>query len=112
MKWNKNNVTTERGNHSVVIAKFNTSDYWFETDFCGHTETQIDVFRRVAKRFNATSVEIKYWFDENDNPAEPEKNIITVVEFYDGRMKFRQEVDVPEGEKRKFKYYKLKDLLK
>lgn len=117
MKWKKNNVTTERGNHSVLIAKFDTSDYWFETDFVGHTETQMSVFRRLGKRLEATSVEVKYYFDDNDNPAEPYENIITVVEFYDGKMKFRQESNPPDEArpgrlKRIFKEYKLKDLLK
>ena len=112
MKWNKNNVTTERRNWQTVIAKFDTSDYWFTTAYCGWIGSQIETFRRAGKLLNASTIEIKYNFDDDCNPTEPEENIIKVVESYDGTMKFRQELDVPEGAKREFKYYELKDLLK
>ncbi|MBR1951864.1 MAG: hypothetical protein IKA32_04770 [Lentisphaeria bacterium] len=112
MKWNKNNVTTERRNWQIVIAKFDTSDYWFATAYTGWTGSQIETFRRAGKLLNAKTVEIKYNFDDNDIPTEPEENIITILEKYDGTTVFRQELDVPEGAKREFKYYELKDLLK
>lgn len=117
MKWNKNDVTTERRNYRTVIAKFDTSDYWFATDYCGWTGTQIETFRRAGKLLKANTVEIKYNYDDNDNPTEPKENIIVIVEFYDGATKFRQEYNPPDEArpgrlKREFKYYELKDLLK
>ena len=117
MKWNKNNVTTERRNWRTVIAKFDTSDYWFATDYCGWTGTQIETLRRAGKLLNAKAVEIKYNYDDNYTPTEQEENIIVIVEFYDGTTKFRQESNPPDEAKpgrfkREFKYFELKDLLK
>lgn len=112
MKWNKNNVTTERGNWRPLIAKFNNSDFWFTTDYMGWTGSYIATFRRIGKLIGATNIEVKYMYDDKDEIVESAKNIIQVVEFYDGSVKFRQELDVPAGSKREFKYYELGNLIK
>lgn len=114
MKWIRNNVTTERGNYRCLLAKFDTSDYWFCYDANAWTGRQIMAFRKAASLLGASKIEIKYQYDENDQPSEPEENIVTVVHCVSEEgveiMKFRKELDVPEGNKREFKYFTVEEL--
>lgn len=114
MKWNKNNVTTELGNHRCLIAKFDTSAYWFCYYANAWTGRQIIIFHDVAILLGASTIEIKYQYDENDKLSEPEENIITIVHYESeeglGITKFRKELDVPEGNKREFKYFTVEEL--
>ena len=116
MKWIRNNVTTELGNHRSLIAKFDTSDYWFCYYANAWTGRQFTVFREVARMFGASTIEIKYQYDENDQLSEPEGNIITIVNYVSEEgleiTKFRIELDVQEGQKRKFKYFTIDELKK
>lgn len=113
MKWIRNNVTTELGNHRSLIAKFDTSDYWFCYYANAWTGRQFTVFREVARMFDASRIEVKY---ENDKPIESEENIITIVQYVSENdveiTKFRIELDVPEGNKREFKYFTIDELKK
>ena len=94
MKWIRNNVTTERGNYRCLLAKFDTSDYWFSYYINTWTGLQIEIFWEVAKMFNASQIEIKYQYDENDKLSEPEENIITIIHYVSGEWleitKFRK----------------------
>ena len=114
MKWIKNNVTTERGNHRCLLAKFDTSDYWFCYDANAWTGCQIMAFWKAASLLGASTIEIKYQYDENDQLSEPEENIITIVNYVSEEgfeiTKFRKELDVPEGNKREFKYFTVEEL--
>ena len=116
MKWIRNNVTTERGNHRSLIAKFDTSDYWFCYYANAWTGRQFTVFREVARMFGASTIEIKYQYDENDQLSEPEENIVTIVNYVSEEgleiTKFRKELDVQEGQKRKLKYFTIDELKK
>ena len=98
MKWIRNNVTTERGNYRCLLAKFDTSDYWFCYDANAWTGRQIMAFRKAASLLGASTIEIKYQYDENDKLSEPEENIITIVHYESeeglGITKFRKELDV------------------
>lgn len=114
MKWIRNNVTTERGNYRCLLAKFDTSDYWFCYDANAWTGRQIMAFRKAASLLGASTIEIKYQYDENVQLSEPEGNIITIVQYVSEEgveiMKFRKELDVPEGNKREFKYFTVEEL--
>lgn len=114
LKWIKNDVTTERRNSRCLIAKFDTSDYWFCYYANAWTGLQIKVFREVAKMFDASQIEIKYEYDENDQLTEPEENIISIVSYISVDnvkiKKFRVELDVPEGHRREFKYFTVEEL--
>lgn len=114
MKWIRNNVTTERGNYRCLLAKFDTSDYWFCYDANAWTGRQIMTFREAASLLGASTIEIKYQYDENDKLSEPEENIITIVQYVSEEgveiTKFRKELDVPEGNKRGFKYFTVEEL--
>ena len=114
MKWIRNNVTTERGNHRCLLAKFDTSDYWFCYDANAWTGCQIMAFWKAASLLGASTIEIKYQYDENDQLSEPEENIITIVNYVSEEgleiTKFRKELDVPEGNKREFKYFTVEEL--
>ena len=114
MKWIRNNVTTERGNHRCLLAKFDTSDYWFCYDANAWTGCQIMAFWKAASLLGASTIEIKYQYDENDQLSEPEENIVTIVNYVSEEgleiTKFRKELDVPEGNKREFKYFTVEEL--
>lgn len=114
MKWIRNNVTTELGNHRCLLAKFDTSDYWFCYDINAWTGRQIIAFRKAASLLGASTIEIKYQYDENDKLSEPEENIVTIVNYVSEEgleiTKFRIELDVQEGQKRKFKYFTIDEL--
>lgn len=114
MKWIRNNVTTERGNYRCLLAKFDTSDYWFCYDANAWTGRQIMAFREAASQLGASTIEIKYQYDENDQLSEPEENIVTIVNYVSEEgleiTKFRKELDVTEGKKREFKYFTVEEL--
>ncbi len=115
LKWNRHNVTTERHNWRIVIARFDVSDYWFGYYAVSWTGSQIAVFRKVARLFEASSVEVKYGYDDDDRLTEPEERIITVVDYTkeDGTevLEFRRELEVPEGARRRFRRYTVDELL-
>lgn len=111
MRWIKNGFTEERGNLMGLIAKFDTSDYWFTYQAMTWTGEQIKIFRRIGKILGANNVEVKpYWNEVKNEPAE--SYLITIIEFYDGTVKFRHEFELRNDRKRRFKYFTVEELLK
>lgn len=112
LKWIKNGVTTERGNHRVLFAKFDTCEYYFQYRCNCWTGYQIKIFREVASLFNASAIEIKYGWNDYYNPTEDLDKVITIVDLRDigKEIKFRKELPVPEGHRREFQYFNIKEL--
>lgn len=73
-------------------------------------------FWKAASLLGVFTIEIKYQYDENDHLSEPEENIITIVQYVSENdveiTKFRIELNVQEGQKRKFKYFTIDELKK
>lgn len=112
IKWTNRNVSFHRGNCRCVIAKFDNSNYWFDVHFSCWTGLQRDIFKEVGTLYGSTTCEIKYMLDDDSIEfSEPVNNIITIVQL-DSGFRFRQELDVPEGTLRQFKYFKPEDIFK
>lgn len=111
LKLFKNDVDTRKSNQRCVIAKFDTSDFWFGYFKMAWTGTQIEVYRKAAQMLGASSMEIKYEFTDLGDMVEPESQIITIADHEDS-LKFFQELEAPEGTPRKFRYYAVEELLK
>lgn len=102
MKWIKNDVTFERGNHREAIAKFDNSRCWFRADACMTTQGFRCDIRRLAATYGAKTIEVKYFYDENGKRTET--NVVDFLSF-NGEYTFRNELRVPEGCRREFVRY-------
>lgn len=109
LKWNKSGFTVSRGDYTALKCKFDNSEFWFVTNYIGWTNSQLNTFKRVAKKYGATKVEVKPLYE---NGKCIENKVIQIVEFYDDKIKFKEELEVAEGEKRKFIEYSPEELFK
>lgn len=107
MKWIRNDVTFERGNHREAIARFDNSRCWFRADACMTTQSFRYDIHGLANVYGAKVVELKYFYDENGDQTET--NVVDFLHF-DGKYTFRSELRVPEGCRREFVYYQPEQL--
>lgn len=103
LKWTMNDVTFERSNYRPVIARFDNSRCWLNLAATTTTSGFRSEIRRLATEYGANSVELKYFYDDNDNQTE--KNVVDFLYLYDGSCVFRNEIDVPGGCRREFIIY-------
>lgn len=97
MKWvNPDNIEFTRGNHSRLMVKFDNSNVWLEPDFCCTANTFKTFARKLGNIYGSKVAEVRLF--------EPVCNPVEAFE-YNGEFTFRQEMQVPDGERRKFKYY-------
>lgn len=103
LKWTMNDVTFNRSNYRPVIARFDNSRCWFSLAASTTTSGFRSEIRRLATEYGASSVELKYFYDDNDNQTET--NIVDFLYLYDGRCIFRNEINVPDDCRRQFVTY-------
>lgn len=107
IKWTLNNISFNRCNYRPVIAHFNNSIHWFRIPAMTTTSSARAIFRELANTYGATSVELKYFYDDVDQPTETD-----VVDFLklSAGYKFRNELQVPDGTRRQFVEYLEKEV--
>lgn len=108
MKWNTNGVTFNRGNYRPLIAHFDNSKCWLALAACTTTSGFRAEIRRLANEYGAKTVELKYFYDDNDNQTET--NVVDFMDMYSEELDkryyiFRNELKVPSGTPRKFIKY-------
>lgn len=111
IKWTTNGVSFARGNHMPLIAKFDNSRVWLELRACCTAATFKAEIRRLAQEFGAKEVEIKpaYVTKEVERWSAAEKDVIGFMYIGD-KAKFSVDLPVPEGARRKIKYYKPEEI--
>ncbi|MDV9712360.1 hypothetical protein RHG40_19705 [Clostridioides difficile] len=100
IKWNENKKDNYRGNFTKKSFKFNNSDKIFCLDTIVSYKSLKQYLKEIAELVGANEITIL-----NEVP----ENSISINFRYsdDGKLilKFRREIDVEEGCKRKFEYY-------
>ena len=102
MKWNINDVTFNRSNYRPVIARFNNSKCWLTVGAMTTTSSARSSIRHLAQAYGASTIELKYFYDEDDNQTE--QNVVDFLKLFDCYI-FRNELVVPAGTQRQFKEY-------
>ncbi|HBG2115412.1 hypothetical protein ACRVX5_02990 [Clostridioides difficile] len=100
IKWNENKKDNYRGNFTKKSFKFNNSDKIFCLDTIVSYKSLKQYLKEIAELIGANEITIL---------SEVPENSISINFRYsdDGKiiLKFRREIDVEEGCKRKFEYY-------
>lgn len=100
IKWNENKKDNYRGNFTKKSFKFNNSDKIFCLDTVVSYKSLKQYLKEIAELVKANEITIL---------SEVPENSISINFHYsdDGKLilKFRREIDVEEGCKRKFEYY-------
>ncbi|WP_102834065.1 hypothetical protein [Clostridioides difficile] len=100
IKWNENKKDNYRGNFTKKSFKFNNSDKIFCLDTVVSYKSLKQYLKEIAELVKANEITIL-----NEIP----KDAISINFHYDNDgkliLKFRREIDVEEGCKRKFEYY-------
>lgn len=102
IKWTLNDISFNRGNYRPVIARFNNSKHWLSIPAFTTTSSARVMFRELAVAYGATSVELKYFYDDADQQTETD--VVDFLKLSTGYI-FRNELEVPAGTHRKFKEY-------
>ncbi len=91
MKWNNNDVKYERGNYECLIAQFDKTGSWVCLRAMATQQTQKHTFKDLGEALSAKEVEVKRFYDDNDEPTET--NVIAVMNMkaYGGGFKFYKE---------------------
>lgn len=76
IKWTLNDIAFNRGNYRPVIAHFNNSKCWLGIPAMTTTSSARAMFRELAIAYGATTVELKYFYDDMDQQTETD-----VVDF-------------------------------
>ena len=107
LKWTLNDISFNRSNYRPVIARFDNSTHWLGIPSMTTTSSARAMFRELANAYGATSVELKYFYDDMDQQTETD-----VVDFLklSAGYKFRNELQVPAGTRRKFVEYEEKEI--
>lgn len=102
MKWNiDKDISFKRGVYMGLMCQFDNSGYWFTYAASMTTSSYKTVFRKLGQYVRASKISVKP-FDEKLKP-------IDILQI-DGQWIFRNELDVAEGEKRRFIKYKENEL--
>ena len=100
IKWNENKEDNYRGNFSKKSFKFNNSDKTFCLDTIASYKSLKQYLREIAELVGANEITILNVVS---------KDSISINFHYNDAgkliLKFRREIDVEEGCKRKFEYY-------
>lgn len=102
IKWTLNGIAFSRGNYRPVIARFNNSKCWLGIPSMTTTSSARIMFRELAIAYGAAAVELKYFYDDMDQQTETD--VVDFLKLSTGYI-FRNELQVPEGTRRKFKEY-------
>lgn len=107
LKWTLNDISFNCSNYRPVIARFDNSKHWLGIPSMTTTSSARAMFRELANAYGATSVELKYFYDDMDQQTETD-----VVDFLklSAGYKFRNELQVPAGTRRKFVEYEEKEI--
>ena len=108
LKWTMNGVTFNRSNYRPVIARFDNTKCWLSLAACTTTSSFRASVRELATAYGAKTVELKYFYDENDNQTET--NVVDFMKLYSEELNkcyyiFRNELKVPSGTRRQFINY-------
>lgn len=80
MKWIKNDVKFERGNHECLIAQYDNNGTWYMNRAMQTQQSMKRNFKMFGEFLGASVCEVKrYWNDDDDEAAE---NDIVII---DGR---------------------------
>ncbi len=113
LKWTMNGVTFNRSNYRSVIARFDNTTCWLSlaasTTTCGFRAS----IRELATTYGAKTVELKYFYDDDDNQTET--NVVDFIKLYSEELDksyyiFRNELKVPSGTPRRFVNYSEKQI--
>ena len=107
IKWTLNDVSFNRSNYRPVIARFNNSKHWLGIPAMTTTSSARAMFRELASAYGATSVELKYFY--NDMDQQTETDVVDFLKLSTG-YKFRNELQVPAGTRRQFVEYPEKEI--
>lgn len=102
IKWTLNGVSFARGNYRPIIARFDNSRCWFRVPAMTTTTGARSEFRALALEYGAKSVELKYFYDDEDQQTET--NVVDFLKLSTGYI-FRNELNVPPGSRRQFVNY-------
>ena len=108
LKWTMNGVTFNRSNYRPVIARFDNTTCWLSLAACTTTSGFRAAVRELATAYGAKTVELKYFYDDDDNQTET--NVVDFMKLYSEELDrsyfiFRNELKVPSGTPRKFINY-------
>lgn len=108
IKWTMNDVTFKRSNYRPVIARFDNSKCWLSLACCTTTSGFRSEIRQLATEYGAKTVELKYFYDDNDQQTETA--VVDFMRLYSEELDkcyyiFRNELKVPSGTPRKFITY-------
>lgn len=108
LKWTMNGVTFNRSNYRPVIARFDNTTCWLSLAACTTTSGFRAAVRELAAAYGAKTVELKYFYDDDDNQTET--NVVDFMKLYSEELDksyfiFRNELKVPSGTPRKFINY-------
>ena len=100
IRWITNDVSFNRGNWEILIAKFDNSRKWLmPSALCTAANFKAEI-RQLAQDFGAKVVEVKKLY-ENENPVEKRQDVVDFLKLSSGYI-FRIEKRVPDGAKREF----------
>lgn len=108
LKWTINGITFNRNNYRPVLARFDNTKCWLSLDTCTTTSGFRASIRELANAYDAKTVELKYFYDDNDNQTET--NVVDFMKLYSEELDkyyyiFRNELRVPSGTRRQFINY-------
>lgn len=95
IKWIEDKSENYRGNHNSFCFKVNNSNHIFTYSSYMTYKSFKFLTRKFAQRFNSTLVEV--FLDSGRSTM--------IVLTWEDNFKFRIELPVAEGEKRKFEYF-------
>lgn len=101
IKWIENIEDNFRGNFTPMCFKVNNSKYIFAYTSCMSYKTFKFLTRKLAQQFGAGVVEV---FKDCSQVN------MYIVNLPGCKFKFRIELNVREGEKRKFEFYEAKEI--
>ena len=111
IQWDIDDVSFRRGNFETIIARFDNCKKWFRDGSVCSTQTAKSSFRRLAQRYGATRVEVKYLFGRDEEPTEDRTSVID-FKWLPGSEEwwFYIEKPVPEGSRRQFHEFRPEEL--
>ena len=102
MKWITNGVKFNRGDYFCLIAKYDTQPEWFAVRAMATQQSQKVNFKALGEFLNASVIEVKEAYDDNENPTEKNVILFDYKKAYGGGFQFWYTNDEMERTGEKF----------
>ena len=92
MKWIvQDGIKFERGNYECLIAQYDKKGFWVCLRAMATQQTQKHTFKDLGVALSAKEIEVKRFYDDNDNPTELSVICVSNMKAYGGGFKFHIE---------------------